>query len=208
MESGCVNVKFKGDGLRLRESVLFLGRFLRNPRRVGSIAPSSRYLAREMVSGIDRSPGVRVVEFGPGTGAFTAALDRALPAGGSYLGIERDPVFVDVLRRRFPRFDYACASVEDLVTIAGERGLLPIDHIVSGLPFASLPAGVTLPILDATRASLRDGGTFRTFQYVHAYRLPAARTFRKEMERRFGPPFSRSVVYRNIPPAFILSWRK
>jgi len=94
------------------------------------------------------------------------------------------------------------------VAIAGEHGLLPIDHIISGLPFASLPAEVTLPILDATRSSLREGGTFCTFQYVHAYGLPAARSFRKEMERRFGSLVSRRVVFRNIPPAFILNWRK
>ncbi len=203
-----MNASSPGGGLRLRESLLFLRRFLRSPRRVGAIAPSSRYLARGMLRPIPLSPGVRVVEFGPGTGSFTAAIARVLPHDGSYLGIERDPVFVEVLRARVPRFSYACGSVEDLVAIAGGRGLLPIDHIISGLPFASLPSEVTLPILDATLESLRPGGTFTTFQYLHAYGFASARSFRKEMGRRFGSPVSRRVVFRNVPPAFVLNWRK
>ncbi len=192
----------------LGEAALFLKRFLQHPRTVGAIAPSSRYLARTMVKEVDFRPGVRVVEFGPGTGSFTAVLASGLPQGSHYLGIERDPVFVDLLRKRLPGLTYACDSVENLIPIARTKGLLPLDHIISGLPFASLPASITLPILDAVHSSLRPDGTFTTFQYVHAFALPAARAFRREMRRRFGSPVATRLVMRNIPPAFVLAWRK
>jgi phosphatidylethanolamine/phosphatidyl-N-methylethanolamine N-methyltransferase len=192
----------------IEESLLFLARFVRSPRSVGAIAPSSRYLARRMIEGLEVGAGGRVIEFGPGTGAFTGAIARRLPAGARYLGIERDPVFVAALERRWPSLEFACDSVENLLSIAEARSALPLDHIVSGLPFARLPRTVTLPVLDAAHRSLRPGGTFTTFQYIHAYPLPAARAFRREMQRRFGPPFARRAVVRNLPPAFVLAWRK
>jgi phosphatidylethanolamine/phosphatidyl-N-methylethanolamine N-methyltransferase len=191
-----------------REEWLFFLRFLRSPRTVGAVAPSSRRLASGMVGEMDLSPGARVVEFGPGTGAFTGAIAGRLPVGGRYLGIERDPVFVGVLKKRWPELSYACDSVENLVAIAAREDLFPLDHIISGLPFASLPAVQTLPILDAVEAALRRGGKFTTFQYLHAYALPAARAFRREMGRRFGRPSTRKVVFWNLPPAFVLTWRK
>jgi phosphatidylethanolamine/phosphatidyl-N-methylethanolamine N-methyltransferase len=190
------------------ENLLFLRRFLRHPMSVGAVLPSSRYLAGRMVEELGLVPGNRVVEFGPGTGALTAAIAPLIPAGGRFLGIERDPVFVAALRKRWPGLDWTCDSVENLVPIVERFDLMPLDAIISGLPFASLPRDVTLPILDGAYKALRHGGTFSTFQYVHAYGFPTARDFRREMAVRFGPPFARRLVIRNFPPAFVLSWRK
>lgn len=190
------------------EHLLFLGRFLRNPRTIGSFLPSSRFLARRMVAGLELRAGGRVVELGPGTGAFTGAIAAILPPDGRYLGIEREAAFMGILRTRWPQLEYVCDSVVNLVSIIEERGLMPLDHIVCGLPFASLPGPVTLRILDAVSSALRPGGTFTTFQYIHAYyAFPAARTFRREMRARLGDP-TRAAVLRNVPPAFVLRWRK
>ena len=197
-----------GPAAGLGEAILFFRRFLRSPRTVGAIAPSSRFLARAMAATVELRGEGRVVEFGPGTGAFTGHLSARLPHGGRYLGIERDPAFVSALEARFPALSFSCASVEELLDLAGSRGLLPIDAIVSGLPFASLPEKTTLPILEAAHSALRPEGTFATFQYVHAYPLPAARAFRREMRRLFGEPAGRRLVLPNIPPAFVLVWRK
>lgn len=186
----------------------FLARFLADPRAIGAVAPSSRYLAAKMVRGVDFVPGVRIVEFGPGTGPFTRAILAALPAGGRYLGIERDPVLVALLRERFPAADVAHDSVENLLALAGARDLLPLDHVVSGLPFASLPRAVTRAVIAASYDALRPGGTFTTFQYLHSFPLPSARSFRATMGERFGPLDSWGVELRNLPPALVLTWRR
>lgn len=187
---------------------LFARRFLRDPKAIGAICPSSRFLARKIVHSVDWKPGVKVVEFGPGTGPFTDEILRLMPAEGRHLAIERDPVFVDLLRDRFPRLEVSCDGVENLMDIAGERALLPVDHIISGLPFASLGTELTKRILAGARQALRPGGTFTTFQYVHAYGFTAARSFRREMRRHFGPIAKRCVEFRNVPPAFVFTWRK
>lgn len=186
----------------------FLGRFMRDPRYVGAVAPSSSYLAAKMVAPVEFRPGVKVVEFGPGTGPFTRAVLEQLPEDGRYLGIERDPQFVGILRERFPGVDVHEGSVEVVLDLCRERDMLPLDHVISGLPFASLPQDLTERVLNATAEALRPGGTFTTFGYVHAYPLPAARAFRQRMQRLFGPLDSRRLELRNLPPAFAFTWRK
>jgi len=190
----------------VKEQLQFLGRFVRDPRTVGAIAPSSRVLARAMVDGLDLSGSVHVIELGPGTGSFTReVIDRLGPAA-RFLAVEVNPVFADGLRARWPSLECLCASAEGLETIAGERGLRPVDHIISGLPFASLPGEISRRIMDAIAATLRPGGTFTTFQYIHGYGLPLAVKFRRAMAARLGPHRVMSTVMRNVPPAFVLRW--
>jgi phospholipid N-methyltransferase len=192
---------------RWREHALILGHFLRHPGTVGTVAPSSARLAREMVAALEPGRPQIVVELGPGTGAFTEAIVERLRPGDRLLAIELEPDFVRQLRKRFPSLDCACASAIDLVALARERDFAAVDHIVSGLPFASLPPATSRGVLDAIHGVLRPGGTFTTFQYVHAYALPRAVEFRREVGARLGDPASRSLVLWNIPPAFVLRWR-
>ncbi len=161
-----------------------------------------------MLEGLDLKSGMRIVEFGPGTGSFTGEIFHRLPGDGQYLGIERERAFVEILQKRFPRGDFALDSVAQLREIADARGLLPVDHIISGLPFASLPQSLTLEVLDAIGEVLRPGGTFTTFQYLHAYRFASARTFRARMAERFGPIRERRLEWRNLPPAYVFTWQK
>ncbi len=95
-------------------------------------------------------------------------------------------MFVERIRRQWPQVECVCASAAALPALAAERGMTPIDHVVSGLPFASLPGAVTTQILEGLERTLRPGGTFTTFQYVHAYRLPPAVAFRRDINERMG----------------------
>lgn len=194
-------------GPSLREHLLLFGRFLRHPRTVGAIAPSSRALARRMLEGLDLSGPVKVIELGSGTGSFTAEIVRRLGPASRFLAIDLEPAFVSQIRARWPTVECVCASAETLEELARDRDLVPIDHIVSGLPFASLPIETTARVLTAINRTLRPGGTFTTFQYLHAYLLPAAGAFRHQATTALGAPPSKGFVLRNIPPAFVLTWR-
>jgi len=54
--------------------LLFARRWLKDPMKVGAVAPSSPVLARAMVKALDLEPGQTCLEIGPGTGAFTEHL--------------------------------------------------------------------------------------------------------------------------------------
>ena len=191
----------------LRDGLGFFGRFLRNPMSVGAVLPSSRYLARALVGHLDLAPGELVVEFGPGTGPATAIVKQVLPKHARYLGIELEPRFHKLLSDRFQGMDFHLGSACDLRQILAERGLPKPARILSGLPFASLPPKVQDGVIDGVVWTLKDGdGDFRTFQYVHAYGLRAARRFRALMAERFHGFERIGPVVRNVPPAFVLRY--
>jgi phosphatidylethanolamine/phosphatidyl-N-methylethanolamine N-methyltransferase len=192
----------------VRDFLLLFARFLRQPRTVGAVAPSSQVLAREMVRGLDVGAAARVVELGPGTGVFTGALLERMGTGGRLLAVELEPEFARQVQARWPAADCVCASATTLESLVAERQMQPVDHILSGLPFASLPRDATRKILDGVEHVLKPGGTFTAFQYLHAYALPPAVAFRRDLVARFGPVSSRRVVLRNIPPAFVLRWTR
>jgi phosphatidylethanolamine/phosphatidyl-N-methylethanolamine N-methyltransferase len=193
---------------RWQDHWLFFSHFRKSPRTVGAIAPSSRRLAHAMVDGLDVTPASRVVELGPGTGAITVEIAAKLPPAARCLAIDIDPVFTARVAARWPGIEAICDRAEHLVEIARSRGLLPIDHIVSGLPFASLPSASGHAIVDAIVTSLRPGGTFTTFQYVHAFALPPAVAVRRTLAARMGSSPTRQLVVGNLPPALVVRWTK
>ncbi len=193
---------------RWHDHWVFLTNFRKSPRTVGAIAPSSQRLARTMLDGLDLGPAARVVELGPGTGAVTGEIVRRLPPSATCLAIDINPEFSDRVASRWPQLKSVCGRAEHLVEIAGTRDLLPVDHIVSGLPFASLPGTTARDIVTAIGRTLRDGGTFTTFQYIHAYGFPSAAAVRRLLTAQMGAPPSVAVVMGNLPPAFVLRWHK
>lgn len=156
-----------------------------------------------MVSGVDaQSPSV-VVEFGPGTGPFTEAILVRLGPGSHLIAIEQNDTFASILRTKFPGLDLVHGSVEALPEILQARGGRPADCIISGLPWASFDAALQRRIVAAAANSLRQGGSFATFAYVHGLMLPAAWRFRRLLQSTFRDVRQSEIVWRNLPPAFV-----
>lgn len=195
-------------GTGLREHALLFSRFLRSPRTVGALTASSRALAEAMVHGLDLARPGHIIELGPGTGAFTGAIVERLGPETRFLAIDIDPAFVKQISKRWPAVRCVCASAERLESLADEHSVTPVDHIVSGLPFVSLPPQMTRHITDGVVSVLRPGGTFTTFQYLHGYALPPAVAFRRGLSARIGTGPATRVVMRNVPPAIVLTWQK
>lgn len=191
----------------LREHLLIASKFLRNPRTVGAVSASSKAMARDMVEPIPRDKPVKVVELGPGTGSFTRAILERIAPGSRVMAIEVEAEFVERLRPRWPSVEFVLASAVELEHLVRARGMQPVDHIVSGLPFASMRVEDSSRIMDGILHTLRPGGTFTTFQYLHGYWMTPGRLFRREMSRRLGPA-RRQLVMKNFPSAFILTWTR
>ena len=195
-------------GSGLREHILMVSRFLRSPSTIGAVSASSRAMARKMVAHLPTDRPVKVVELGPGTGPFTNAIVERVAKGSRVLAIDLEQTFIDRVQQRWPSVDCVCASAVDLERLVMERQLAPVDHIISGLPFASLPAEMTRRILDGIEHVLKPGGTFVTFQYLHGYGLRPGRQFRQQMSERMGGPPHRALVLQNFPISFILTWTR
>lgn len=181
----------------------FFQQFLTNWKTTGAIAPSSAALARRMVESAEVSTARSVLELGPGTGAFTTAIDRTLPEGASYLGLELNQVFVEQLRRQHPRFRFEAVAAQefDFDTVLGPDG--GFDCIVSGLPWTNFPEGLQTAILDHVLPRLRPGGAFVTFAYTGFHLLPQGQRFQSLLRTRCLQLRTSRTVWGNLPPAFV-----
>ena len=191
------------------DSVYFLRRFLRQPRHVASIWPSSRYLTERMFDGLALGSGDVLLEYGPGTGSFTVAVERMRADGVEvrYLGIEKDPGMHEFLVRRFPDLDFVLGDAADVAEICQARNLPRAAAVISGLPLIFLDRRALENIFSATGQCLIPDGMFRTFSYVHSYPTRSAAELRDLMSLCFESYELGTPVLRNLPPAFVLSGR-
>ncbi len=193
---------------RVRDRLALLGAFVRNPARTGTIAPSSAALARAMIRGLTLNRDQTIVEFGPGTGPFTAEIRRILPVPACYVGFEIEPRLVALLRTRYPDLRVVEGSAEQAPRVLAEAGCGPVRAVVCGLPFASLSPRVQDGVIRAFDALIRPGGEIRTFQYVHSFALPTTLRFLRRMRDVFGGHTCHATVFRNLPPACVLRWSR
>ncbi len=181
---------------------VFFRQFLRSPRSIGAVMPSSPALARAMLAPIDFPSARAIVEFGPGTGAFTREIVTRLAPGCRYLGIELNHRFVHELTRAFPRLDFVQGSVADLGEILAEQRIGAVDAIVCGLPWATLPVSLQDTVFSAMRTALRPQAVFVTFGYLQSLVLPGAQALRRRLRREFAHVTQTSPIWGNVPPAF------
>jgi len=191
----------------VNKHLFFFKSFLKNPNDVGAVAPSSKVLARAMVEGKGLGRASCVVEYGPGLGSFTGEILARTGEKTLYVGIEKNPAFVDVLRREFPAGRFYVGDAGDVVSIVAGMGVSQVDLVVSGLPFANFPPQVQKRILESTCAVLKPGGAFVTFNYIHTWPLNKAKAFRRKVIGVFDR-VSWHPVMLNVPPAFVVECRK
>jgi len=165
----------------LRNQFVFLREFGGKFETTGSILPSSRFLAKAVTRYLAGrgGPPIRVLECGPGTGAFTDQIVRHLRPGDQFDLVELNASFVEVLQKRFATEPH-WQAVNDLSEIhqlplqdLGDRE--PYDCIISGLPHVNFPPAVVETITDAYFKLLKPGGTLSYFEY--AYIRPLKKTF-------------------------------
>ncbi|MBI3970541.1 MAG: methyltransferase domain-containing protein [Chloroflexi bacterium] len=182
------------------EQLRFLWQFVRHPKEVGSVVPSSRYLACAVVEHV--SPRARcVAEFGPGTGPITRVLLERLGPAATVLALEIDPAFCAVLRRELAdhRLRVVEAPAQELPARARDLGCA-VEAVVSGLPFANFPPALRREIVTAAHDALAPGGVFAGYGYAPFALPPVLRAV-------FGN-CATSFEWRNMPPAFVFVARK
>ena len=160
-----------------------------------------------MVSRIGVEEAALGVELGPGTGVITREIIRALPENGKLVAVELDEMLCLQLRRNFPEVEILHDSASRLMEILNERQLPRANAIISGLPWAVFPESLQREILNAVAGSLAPDGWFTTFAYLQGLMLPAGMRFRRLLSETFGEVRTSSVVWRNLPPAFVYRCR-
>ena len=182
------------------DRLAFLKGFLRQPKGVGSVIPSSRFLERKMVRMAGVAQAESVIELGPGTGGTTRAILAAMPETATLLAIELDPAFADHVRNIDDRrLIVHQGSAEHLAELIAAHRLRAPNAILSGIPFSTMPEDVGTRIIEAIRDVLAPGGCFVAYQ------------FRGAVAERARPILGEPDVspeFFNIPPMRVYRWRK
>lgn len=177
----------------LVDKMLFLKKFFVSPKKIGSITPSSLYLARAMTERITWEESNCVIELGAGTGVFTSYLHEAKPDGCTVLVFEQDGEMRQRLQNEYANLHF-CQNAEHIHAEMQAAGIRHADYILSGLPFANFPQSVRNKILDGVVQTLKPGGQFIAFQY--------SLQMKKQLKSRFAN-IDIKMVPLNIPPAFV-----
>lgn len=186
----------------------FFKTFLSRPQHVGSIFPSSKILARAMVADIQLEKGEAVLELGPGTGPITAELAKILPAPESYVAIDREQSFIELLHKKFPNLKFIHGDAQKMHELYPQATDCKLKAVISCLPFAFFPQTLQDEIIKSLDQLAEPGVVFKTFQYAHAYNLPRAKRLRQKVTEKFGKPMRKDFVVGNLPPAYVVTWQK
>jgi phosphatidylethanolamine/phosphatidyl-N-methylethanolamine N-methyltransferase len=180
--------------------VTFFQEFLRHPRQVGSVVPSSRFLERRIVEAAGVRSARTVVELGPGTGGTTRAILRAIGPDARLLTIELNPhLYTLVSRIEDQRHIAHLGDARALKEIISTHALGAPDAVISGIPFSTIGPQTGCEILETIHSVLAPGGRFVAYQVK---RQVAA------LSPLFPEPDDAELELFNIPPLRIFRWEK
>ena len=183
------------------DSFAFTKKFLAKYREMGSVTPSSKYLAHAMVGALPPIPnGQYIIELGAGTGVFTRQLLADRPSNPT-IAIELDHDLAESLRANYPNAIIVEGDASKLTDILARLNIRreQIGGILGAIPFISLPTPIGDSIFSAMADTLDAGKPYVQVTYFS----PAWRKFSawKYFDRR-----SIKRVWRNIPPAEVMEF--
>lgn len=184
----------------LKEGGVFFKQWLRAPKEMGSVYPSSQILARALASQVAWQPGQHIVELGGGTGSITQGLID--------LGVPRDKLIViefsgdlfEFLKNRFPDSNVIQGDATRLDEILARQGVENIGTVVSGLPMVGMPFEFQKAVIEQSFKALRGQGHMLQYSYSPLAPVPAKKLGIHAQIAKF--------VLRNVPPAFVWKYTK
>ncbi len=186
--------------LKFKEGELFFRQWLRSPKSMGSVIPSSRVLAEVIAASAVWKPGQYVVELGGGTGAITQGLiARGIPRDRLVV-IELDESLYDWLSTHLPGSLVVRGDATKLDRILQDHGIENVSTVISGLPMLGMPFDFQKAIVGQGLAALGAEGAMLQYSYSPVSPVPARKLGIKAELVRY--------VLRNFPPATIWRYRR
>ncbi len=178
----------------------FFKDLIKQPKIVGSIAPSGRTLARKMAAEIDLSRDGPVVELGPGTGVVTKAILNVGIQPSNLIAIEYSDNFCDHLNRQFEEVTIVQGNAIRIKESLPDVDIGSLASIVSSLPllYSSIPDRQFL--LKEALELLQPGAPYIQFSYGRYSPIPMNSVDIKVKKSNW--------ILTNIPPARVWVYRK
>lgn len=186
--------------------------FIKHPKQVGALLPTSRFVAEEITKFIRASDnGIKILEAGAGTGPITEVIVTYLKSNDTLDVVEIDPAFCKILQEKFgnnPKIAINCTSITDW------QPPYKYDIIISTIPFSALKADPVAQILNKYREFIKPNGIMSYVEYMGASSirnlflnkedkqdLVRKRTLLADLQRVIG--LGTVNIWLNIPPCYV-----
>jgi phosphatidylethanolamine/phosphatidyl-N-methylethanolamine N-methyltransferase len=180
----------------VRNTALFLRRWLANPLQMGSVVPSSPALCRRIAALVERTADEAVVELGAGTGVISRALlDHGVPPERLVV-VEIVPDMADHLRRVLPGVNVIQGDAFALAEALPARLHGRVGTAICGIPLVMLPLERQRQFVEAVER-VAPGKGFLLYTYCITSPLPWRRLGLNARREAWTPL--------NLPPASV--WR-
>ena len=169
-------------------ALLFARNFLRHPKMLGSLIPSSRFLINHLLNQIDFQRSRCIVEYGPGVGNITQELLARMHSDCKLIAIEMNEDFAAFLKHHLhdPRLHVLHDSAAEVSRIIRDLKIECADYIISGIPYSTMPVALRNHILRESKRVLDPDGAFLIYQFSNAV-LPHLEANFSRVHQEFEP---------------------
>lgn len=180
-----------------------LHRAVTDQAHMGAVAPTSRPLARRVAEFVPRTPGLRVLELGAGTGTGTisTAIGLRLGAASRHIALDRDRDLLAALDRSAPWAQQLVGEVGELDSVLSAAQVDTVDVVISSLPWSNFGPSAQRLVLKHITTVLEPGGVFATVAYRPARLIYGMWTFRAALHDSFVRVHTSATERRSVPPA-------
>lgn len=173
--------------------------FIKDLKKVGAIAPSSKFLAKDLVKQLKNdiknnncSP-LNILEIGAGTGPLTKEITKYLRPDDRLNIVEINDHFFDVISKKFNQSNISIFHQD----ILNHNPSIKYDYIFSSLPYEAMSEELIRSIWTKKLELCQEPAFICYFKYV------SFRKFKCDFEEQIVNRFQRNkkIVLRNLPPA-------
>ncbi len=173
--------------------------FFKDLKQVGAVAPSSKFLAKDLVARFKKeladgncSP-LNILEIGPGTGPLTKQIVKYLRPQDNLDVVEIHKKFFQIVKTRYRQSNIQAHHTD----ILQFQPNCKYDFIFSSLPYENMPAEVSQEIWKKKLSLCSEEACISYFKYVKFRNFKS--DFEEKIVKKYGQ--NKKVVLLNLPPA-------
>lgn len=175
--------------------------FFKDLKQVGAIAPSSKFLAKDLVVQLkkrlsnDNCPPLNILEVGAGTGPLTKQITKHLRPQDHLDIVEIHKKFYQIITSKYQQSNVRIHHT-DILNFQPEH---QYNFIFSSLPYENMPEKISQQIWEKKlNLCSRDA-------YISYFKYLKFRNFKSDFEEKVVKKFgqTKKFVFLNLPPAKI-----
>lgn len=175
--------------------------FFKDLKQVGAIAPSSKFLAKDLVAQLKQQlsnndcPPLNILEVGAGTGPLTKQITKCLRPEDQLDIVEINKKFYQIIKSKYQQPNVHIHHT-DIINFNPKQCY---NFIFSSLPYENMPEEVSQQIWKKKLDLCSSDAYISYFKYVKF------RNFKSEFEEKVVKKFGqgKKFVFLNLPPAKI-----